>query len=93
MLFNSKSINAFLIVLSLLPLTSTIAMQGQSERKVTKLAEGVYEIQHKEEFGGSANGNTTVIIGQRQVFVVDSCFLPSSAARISPRFVNGPTSP
>jgi cyclase len=79
MLSGSKSINAFLIVISLLPLTGPIAMQGQSERKVTKLAEGVYEIQHKEEFGGSVNGNTTVIIGQRQVFVVDSCFLPSSA--------------
>jgi len=41
---------------------------------VTKLADGVYAIEH-----GSAGGNTTVIIGDRQVFVVDACFLPSAA--------------
>src|SRR5580692_4246971 len=46
---------------------------GQSQRKVTQLADGVYEIQHEP------NGNTTVIIGERQVFVVDTCFLPSAA--------------
>jgi cyclase len=48
---------------------------GQTERKVTKLSEGVYEIQHAQGGGG----NTTVIIGDRQVFVVDTCFLPSAA--------------
>jgi cyclase len=52
---------------------------GQTERSVTKLAEGVYEIQHKDAGDGSASGNTTVVIGERQVFVVDSCFLPSAA--------------
>jgi cyclase len=46
---------------------------GQSQRRVTQLAKGVYEIQHEP------NGNTTVIIGERQVFVVDTCFLPSAA--------------
>jgi len=54
-------------------------MHGQIDRSVTKLAEGVYEIQHKDALDGSASGNTTVIIGERQVFVVDSCFLPSAA--------------
>jgi len=53
------------------------AMSGQSERAVTKLADGVYEIQH----AGNGGGNTTVIIGDRQVFVVDSCFLPSAARK------------
>jgi len=53
---------------------SAIAL-GQSQRTVTKLAEGVYEIEHARNGGG----NTTVIIGDRQVFVVDSCFLPSAA--------------
>jgi cyclase len=48
---------------------------GQTnERKVTKLADGVYAIEH-ERF----SGNTTVIIGDREVFVVDSCYLPSLA--------------
>lgn len=53
-------------------------MCGQSERKMTKLAEGVYEIQHPNP-GGNVNGNTTLIIGERQVLVVDTCYLPSEA--------------
>jgi len=48
---------------------------AQAERKVTKLSDGVYEIQHAQ----SGGGNTTVIIGDRQVFVVDTGFLPSAA--------------
>jgi cyclase len=51
------------------------ALPAQTERKVTKLSEGVYEIEHRQDGGG----NTTVIIGDRQVFVVDTCFLPSAA--------------
>jgi len=54
-------------------LTAVTAMSARSERKVTKLADGVFEIQH------DLSGNTTVIIGDRQVFVVDTCFLPSQA--------------
>ncbi len=50
---------------------------AQSQRAVTKLAEGVYEIQHASR--PAQSGNTTVIIGDRQVFVVDTCFLPSAA--------------
>ena len=62
-----------------LGLLAAMPMPGQTDRSVTKLAEGVYEIQHKDALDGSASGNTTVIIGERQVFVVDSCFLPSAA--------------
>jgi cyclase len=47
-------------------------------RLITELADGVYAIQHKDLPGGTS-GNTTVIIGQREVFVVDSSFLPSVA--------------
>jgi cyclase len=50
-------------------------LPGQTERTVTKLSEGTYEIEHRQGGGG----NTTVIIGDRQVFVVDTCFLPSAA--------------
>src|SRR5215213_7649800 len=50
-----------------------------TERTVTKLAEGVYVIRHKDAPDGFPQGNTTVIIGDREVFVVDSCYLPSSA--------------
>jgi cyclase len=49
------------------------------QRRVTRLAEGVYAIQHKNLSDGNVSGNTTVIIGDREVFVVDSCYLPSLA--------------
>jgi cyclase len=49
------------------------------QRQVTKLADGVYAIQHQSSNDGNPSGNTTVIIGDREVFVVDSCYLPSLA--------------
>jgi hypothetical protein len=50
-----------------------------NQRRVTKLAEGVYAIQHKSAANGNPSGNTTVIIGDREALVVDSSFLPSAA--------------
>ena len=52
---------------------------AQSERRVTQLAEKVYLIEHADRGDGYASGNTTVIIGDRQVFVVDAGYLPSAA--------------
>lgn len=49
------------------------------QRTVTKIADGVYVIRHKDAPNGFPQGNTTVVIGEREVFVVDSCYLPSSA--------------
>src|SRR5256885_7958598 len=67
----------------LLPLLLSISALADSttthERTVTKLAEGVYEIRHPDAPDTFPQGNTTVIIGDRGVFVVDSCLLPSSA--------------
>ena len=77
MTFKSNSIRVLLIVISAGLLLAAMPMPAQTERKVTKLAEGVYEIQHQPWI--NANGNTTVIIGERQVFVVDTCFQPSAA--------------
>jgi len=65
---------SMLSALSIVLLTAA-SLSSQSQRTVTKLADGIYEIEHPHEGGG----NTTVIIGDRQVFVVDSCFLPSAA--------------
>ena len=65
--------HVFFCLLLLFAFTMTSA--AQEERKVNKLADGVYEIQHSHDGGG----NTTVIIGDRQVLVVDTCFLPSAA--------------
>ncbi|HEY0320290.1 MAG TPA: MBL fold metallo-hydrolase [Pyrinomonadaceae bacterium] len=48
-------------------------------RTVTKVAEGVYVIRHPDAPDTFPQGNTTVIIGEREVLVVDSCYMPSSA--------------
>ena len=61
------------------PVLHAVQTPDAQKRKVTKLAEGVYAIEHEENSAGFNNGNTTVIIGERQVFVVDTCFLPSEA--------------
>jgi glyoxylase-like metal-dependent hydrolase (beta-lactamase superfamily II) len=49
------------------------------QRTVTKLAEGVYFIRHKDPPDHFLQGNSMVIIGDSGVLVVDSCYLPSSA--------------
>jgi glyoxylase-like metal-dependent hydrolase (beta-lactamase superfamily II) len=52
---------------------------GQSARRVTQLASGVYAIEHRDALDGFAGGNTTVVIGERQALVIDASFLPSEA--------------
>jgi cyclase len=69
----------FFLSLILLVTAAGSLFGDTNERQVTKLAEGVYTIQHKNFNDGNVNGNTTVIIGEREVFVVDSCYLPSLA--------------
>ena len=73
-MFSKSSLILTLLIMILIGSFGSPA-SAQTERNVTKLAEGVYEIEHKDEGGG----NTTVIIGERQVFVVDACYLPSAA--------------
>jgi hypothetical protein len=70
------------LVLSLVSLLiAVVPALGESadtnQRRVTKLADGVYSIEHKYLHDGNSSGNTTVIIGEREVFVVDSCYRPS----------------
>jgi glyoxylase-like metal-dependent hydrolase (beta-lactamase superfamily II) len=50
-----------------------------TERQLIKIAEGIYLIRHKDPFPGWVDGNTTVVIGDRQVLVVDSCQTLSAA--------------
>ena len=53
---------------------------SSSQRRTTpKIADGIHAIRHQDAPNGFPQGNTTVIIGDRDVLVVDSCYLPSSA--------------
>jgi hypothetical protein len=67
------------------PLLLATASHGANDsvtstvRQVAKLAEGVYTIRHPDATDDFPEGNTTVVIGARDVLVIDSCYLPSSA--------------
>jgi len=71
----------FLLFLLLLATASHGADDSviSTARHVTKLAEGVYTIRHPDATDDFPEGNTTVVIGARDVLVIDSCYLPSSA--------------
>jgi glyoxylase-like metal-dependent hydrolase (beta-lactamase superfamily II) len=71
------------LALLLLPSLATSVLADSvntKQRSVTRLAEGVYTIRHVDSPDGNVNGNTTVVIGDDAVFVVDSCFQLSAAA-------------
>src|SRR3954463_8284217 len=65
-----------LIAVSALGFADSIATHA---RTVTKLADGVYEIRHPDAPDTFPQSNTTVIIGDNEVLVVDSTYLPSAA--------------
>jgi glyoxylase-like metal-dependent hydrolase (beta-lactamase superfamily II) len=48
-------------------------------RSVVQLGKGIYSIRHEDAPDGFPQGNTTVVVGEREALVVDSCYLPSSA--------------
>jgi glyoxylase-like metal-dependent hydrolase (beta-lactamase superfamily II) len=69
-------------VLSILVLTSGVCSAASvltERRQVTKLAEGVFAIRHRDPYPGWVHGNTTVIIGATGALVVDSCQLSDCA--------------
>jgi cyclase len=61
------------------PLLLTAEAASTSQRTVTRLAPSVYLIQHKDAPDHFPQGNTVVVVGDAEVLVVDSCYLPSSA--------------
>lgn len=72
-----------LVALGAIVLAAGVAGADSSvttQRSVTKVAEGVWSIRHADSPDTNPQGNTTVIIGERAVLVVDSGYLPSSAA-------------
>ena len=68
-----------LFVIALGVNTASSESVTSSTRKVIQLAEGVYTIRHPDPTDDFPDGNTTVIIGEKDVLVVDTCYLPSSA--------------
>ena len=72
-------ITALLAILFLAPMAQSADSVNTTKRTVTKLADGIYEIRHKDAPDTFPQGNTTVIIGDTGVLVVDSCYLQSSA--------------
>jgi glyoxylase-like metal-dependent hydrolase (beta-lactamase superfamily II) len=70
-----------LIVLFLLASVALAQAIHHPERKIARLAEGVYEIEHPDALPDFPEGNTTVVIGDRAVFVVDSGYLPSTTRK------------
>ncbi len=69
----------FFLFLAVLLISAAPSFSDSGQRQVTKLADGVYAIQHENLHDGNPSGNTTVIIGDREVFVVDSTYRPSLA--------------
>jgi len=72
-----------LVALGAIVMAAGVAVADSSvttQRTVTKIADGVYSIRHADAPDSNPQGNTTVVIGERAVLVVDSSYLPSSAA-------------
>jgi cyclase len=66
----------------LLVLAATLASADSAvtkERTVTEVGPGVWVIRHPDAPDTFPQSNTTVIAGERDVLVVDSCYLPSAA--------------
>ena len=79
-LFSKKHLALFTLFLLLTFLPTAFADSATTkERTITQLAVGVYEIRHPDAPDTFPQSNTTVIIGDRDVLVVDSCLLPSAA--------------
>jgi glyoxylase-like metal-dependent hydrolase (beta-lactamase superfamily II) len=78
MVFNSNLVRLLLLAVPIGLLPTAAPLCAQTERKVSQLGDGIYAIEHRDAQDGFKSGNTTVIIGERQVFVVDAGFLPSA---------------
>ncbi len=63
------------------PAAASVDSVTSHERSAVEIASGVYVIRHEDAPDTFPQGNTTVIVGDRDVLVVDSCYLPSSAKK------------
>ena len=62
------------------PAPPALQLEETDDHIITTIADGVYALRHKNAVRlGAVSGNTTIIIGDRDVLVVDTCLLPSLA--------------
>jgi hypothetical protein len=54
-----STLRRLLFVTAAVGLFASMPVSGQIARKVTQLADGVYEIEHEDALDGFASGNTT----------------------------------
>jgi len=80
LLHKSARIAAIALMCALAATTATRADSVNTrERQIRELAPGIYTIRHPDPTDDFPDGNTTVVIGAREVLVIDTCYLPSSA--------------
>ena len=76
--WRSAALIAFAVLVAA-SLTTRADTVNTRERQVREIASGVYTIRHADPTDDFPDGNTTVVVGEREVLVVDTCYLPSSA--------------
>jgi len=80
LLHKSARLAAIVLMCALAATTATRADSVNTrERQIRELAPGIYTIRHPDPTDDFPDGNTTVVIGAREVLVIDTCYLPSSA--------------
>ncbi|HEY7752235.1 MAG TPA: MBL fold metallo-hydrolase [Steroidobacteraceae bacterium] len=72
---------AALLAAAAMPAIAGLPDPGPADEgaRATRLADGVYVIEHDDATDEWPHGNTGVIVGRSGVLVIDSCYLPSRA--------------
>jgi glyoxylase-like metal-dependent hydrolase (beta-lactamase superfamily II) len=79
-LIPNRPVQCAVLVAMLAPAGASAQTVETDDHITTRITEGVYAIRHRRAARtGALSGNTTVIVGEREALVVDSCLLPSIA--------------
>jgi glyoxylase-like metal-dependent hydrolase (beta-lactamase superfamily II) len=71
--------SGFVFAIGLFAVTAAADSSATKQRSDWTVGEGIHVIRHADAPDGNPQGNTAVVIGERDVLVVDSGYLPSSA--------------
>jgi glyoxylase-like metal-dependent hydrolase (beta-lactamase superfamily II) len=78
MTINSQALR-FSLLLALVALPAQADSIFNPERQTAQIADGIFMIRHADPLRGWVHGNTIVVVGEREVLVVDSTQTPSAA--------------